>query len=78
MADVSISYKGNEIASMNATGVKTLLTSSAFCEDDITVAYTKPSASLQSKTVSPTTSQQTVSPDSGYDGLCRASCRPRR
>ena len=43
MADVSISYKGNEIASMNATGVKTLLTSSAFCEDDITVSYTKPS-----------------------------------
>lgn len=44
MADVSISYKGNEIASMNATGVKTLLTSSAFCEDDITVTYTKPAA----------------------------------
>lgn len=41
MADVTISYKGNEIASMSTTGVKTLLTSGAFCEDDITVAYTK-------------------------------------
>lgn len=72
MADVSISYKNTEIATMNATGVKTLLTGDCFCEDDIVVAYTKPAAptpTLQSKTVSPSTSQQTVSPDSGYDGL---------
>lgn len=69
MADVTISYQGAEIATMNATGVKTLLTGSTFCEDDIVVSYTKPSAVLQSKTVSPTTSQQTVSPDNGYDGL---------
>lgn len=76
MADVSISYKGSEIASMNATGVKTLLTSSAFCEDDITVTYTKPAApvpSLQTKsaTYTPSTSQQTASitADAGYDAL---------
>lgn len=46
MADVSISYKGNEIASMSATGVKTLLTGSTFCEGDISISYTKPSSDL--------------------------------
>lgn len=64
MADVEISYKGAQIASMSASGVKTLLTGDSFCEDDIVVSYTKPST--QSKTVSPSTSQQTVSPDPGF------------
>lgn len=36
---------------------------------DITGNYVSPTFSTQSKTVSPTTSQQTVSPDTGYDGL---------
>lgn len=52
MADVTISYKGNEIATMSDSGVKTLLTGSAFCEDDITVSYTKPSGGGGATTVS--------------------------
>lgn len=70
MADVTITYKGNEIASMSATGVKTLLTGAQYCEDDIAVSYTKPTPSLEAKTnVSPTTSSQTITPSAGYDGL---------
>ena len=41
MADVEISYKGNTIASMSASGAKTLLTKGKYCEDDINVVYMK-------------------------------------
>ena len=43
MSDVSISYKGAEIAALDDSGTKTLLTQGKYCEDDIEVAYTKPS-----------------------------------
>ena len=43
MSDISISYKGNTIATMDASGTKTLLTSGKYCEDDITLQYVKPS-----------------------------------
>lgn len=65
MADVSIKYKGTEIAAMNASGTKTLTTSGTYVEGDISVVYTDPEKPTQTKTVTPTTSDQTVSPDSG-------------
>ena len=43
MADVSILYHESEIASLNASGSKVLTTHGKFCDDDITVEYTKPS-----------------------------------
>lgn len=43
MSDITISYKGNDIATMDASGTKTLLTEGKYCEDDITLSYTKPS-----------------------------------
>ena len=41
MADVEIKYKDAVIATLDETGTKTLKTSAKYCEDDITVSYTK-------------------------------------
>lgn len=43
MSDITISYKGSSIATMDASGTKTLLTEGKYCEDDITIDYTQPS-----------------------------------
>ncbi len=73
MSEVDINYKNAKIAGMDASGTKTLSTEGKYCEDDIEVVYTKPTPSLQTKSVSytPTESAQseTVTADSGYDGL---------
>lgn len=68
--DVVIKYQGDTIATMTASGTKTLLTADSYCENNIVVEYTKPSANLQAKTgIVPQTTSVTVTPDSGYDGL---------
>lgn len=76
MSEVAISYKGSNIATMDASGTKTLLTQGKYCEDDIDVVYTRPATpaptlQTKTKTYTPTESQQTesIAADSGYDGL---------
>lgn len=47
MADVTISYNGSDIATMSASGTKTLETQGKYCTDDITVTYVQPSGGGQ-------------------------------
>lgn len=42
MADLIINYKGNPIAELSESGTKTLKTAGKYCEDDISVEYSKP------------------------------------
>lgn len=67
MAGVSISYKSTTIATLDDSGSKTLSTGGKYCERDIIVDYVAPA--LENKTVTPTTSAQTITPGSGYEGL---------
>ena len=43
MSDVTVSYKGADIATMDASGTKTLQTQGKYCEGDISITYVKPS-----------------------------------
>lgn len=43
MAEVTINYKDAAIATMDASGTKTLQTQGRYCEDDIEVVYERPS-----------------------------------
>lgn len=73
MADVTITYAGNEIAAMNDTGTKTLETQGKYCTDDITVAYTKPTPSAGSATTPATTITANPSISVSNSGLITAT-----
>ena len=42
MADLTIKFKGNPIAELSESGVRTLKTAGKYCEGDIAVEYAKP------------------------------------
>lgn len=65
MADVNIKYKGTSIATIDASGSKTLQTSGKYCEGDIIVEYTDPEKPTQAKSATPTETAQDITPDSG-------------
>ena len=76
MADVEVSYRGQIIRSMSASGQEVLHTEGKLCDDDITIDYTQPGgggANLQTKSVSYTPDEtgisDTILPDPGYDGM---------
>lgn len=66
MAEVEISYKGSNIATMNASGTKTLLTEAKYLEDDVTVTYTRPAAPSGTKNISITQNGTTTEDVTNY------------
>lgn len=63
MSDITVSYKGSTIATMEASGTKTLLTNGKYCEDDITLTYVKSGGGA---TVAPLKDVNFID----YDGTC--------
>lgn len=65
----TVTYKGSTIATVN-NNTKTLKTAGTIMEDDVTLVDSTGGGTYQAKTnINPTTSSQTITPDSGYDAL---------
>lgn len=67
----TVTYKDNTLTTVN-NATKTLKTAGKYMEDDITLVDTS-TPSLQSKSATPIESAQTITADSGYDGLLSVS-----
>ena len=65
----TVTYKGSTLTSFTNT-TKTLKTSGKYMEDDVAITE---SISLQSKTATPTESTQTITYDTGYEGLSQVT-----
>lgn len=66
MSDVTIKYKGQSIATMDASGTKTLQTQGKYCEDDIEVVYDKPAGPYGTKQISITQNGTTTEDVAAY------------
>jgi len=66
MPDVTIKYKGQSIATMDASGSKTLGTQGKYCEGDIGVEYVKPAGPTGTKSISITANGTTTEDVTNY------------
>lgn len=66
MSDVTIKYKGQSIATMDASGTKTLQTQGKYCEGDIGVEYVKPAGPTGTKQISITANGTTTEDVTNY------------
>ena len=75
MADVNIKYRGSSIATMSATGTKTLGTQGKYCDSDVVVEYAKPASAVieSNKNATPSESAQEITPSSGYDAMAKVT-----
>ena len=70
----TVTYKGATLTTAtNQTRV--LETAGKYMEDDVTIVDVT-ALSVQAKTVTPTESEQTLTPDSGYEGLSSVTVNP--
>lgn len=70
MSDINITYKNSSIATMDASGTKTIETAGKYCEDDITIEYVRPEPVLESLSVS---ENGEYTPGLGVDGFSQVS-----